>query len=206
MDSNQLTNILQGQLSDQMIGQLSQQLGGVDKEKTATAASGIVTTLMGALARNASDPKGAQSLDQALEQDHDGSILDDVVGMVTGSTQPQNSRMVNGAGILKHVLGGKQSGAVDMISKMSGLDQNKTGSLMSMLAPLVMGALGKTKKEQGLDIGGLTQILTGAVSQQKGDNPTMDLALRFLDSDGDGSIMDDVANIGMKMLGGFFKK
>ena len=206
MDSNQLTNILQGQLSDQMIGQLSQQLGGVDKEKTATAASGIVTTLMGALARNASDPEGAQSLNQALEQDHDGSILDDVVGMVTGSTQPQNSRMVNGGGILKHVLGSKQSGAVDMISKMSGLDQNKTGSLMSMLAPLVMGALGKTKKEQGLDIGGLTQILTGAVSQQKGDNPTMDLALRFLDSDGDGSVMDDVANIGMKMLGGFFKK
>jgi len=206
MDSQQLTNILQGQLSNQMIGQLSQQLGGVDKDQTATAASGIVTTLMGALARNASTPEGAQSLNQALEQDHDGSILDDVVGMVTGSTQPQNSRMVNGAGILKHVLGGKQSGAVDMISKMSGLDQNKTGSLMSMLAPLVMGALGKTKREQGLDTGGLAEILSGAVSQQKGDNPTMDLALRFLDSDGDGSVIDDVANIGMKMLGGFFKK
>jgi len=203
---NQLTNLLQGQLSDELIGQLSQQIGGEDKEKTATAASGIVTTLMGALAKNAQSQEGAQSLNQALEQDHDGSILDDVAGMITGSTQPENNRMVNGSGILKHVLGGKQSGAVEMISKMSGLDQNKTGSLMSMLAPLVMGALGKTKRDQGLDIGGLTQILTGAVSQQKGDNPTMDLALRFLDSDGDGSVIDDVANIGMKMLGGFFKK
>lgn len=206
MSANQLTNILQGQLSDQLIGQLSRQLGGADKGQVQTAASGIVTTLIGALARNASTPQGAQSLNNALQQDHDGSILDDVIGMVTGQTQPQNSRAVNGAGILKHVLGGKQGGVIDMISSMSGLDKSKTGSLMMMLAPIVMGALGKAKNQQGLDMGGLVEVLTGAVSQQKSSNPTMDLALRFLDKDGDGSIIDDVASIGAKMFGNFFKK
>jgi hypothetical protein len=201
-----LMQILQGTLSEDMIDQLSQQIGGADKQQTQAAAAGILSTLTGALAKNASNTEGARALNNALERDHDGSILDDVMGMLGGNAQTGNSSMLNGAGILRHVLGDKQSGAVDMISKLSGLDSNKTGSLMTLLAPVLMGALGKTKKEQGLDIAGIASLLSGTVSAQKQQNPTMNLVTSFLDSDGDGSIIDDVANIGMKMLGNFFKR
>lgn len=197
-------DLLQGSLTSGMVDQLSQQLGGADKQKTAAAASGIVTTLMGALAKNASTTEGAQSLNKALERDHDGSILDDVMGMLTGNAQVNNDRMLNGSGILNHVLGNKQSGAVDMISKLSGLDSSKTGSLMTMLAPVIMGALGKAKQQQGLDMAGIASLLSGTVSAQQQQNPTMNLVTSFLDADGDGSIVDDVANMGMKILGGFF--
>jgi len=206
MEQN-LMNLLQGSLSDNMIDQLSQQVGGADKEKTAAAASGIVNTLMGALAKNTETNEGAESLNNALENDHDGSVLEDVVGMISGQKAgPENERMLNGSGILNHVLGNKQGGAIQMISKLSGLDSNKTGSLMSMLAPVVMGALGKTKREQGLDTTGIASLLSGTVSaeRQNSDNPAIDMAMQFLDSDGDGSVADDVANIGMKMLGGLF--
>ncbi len=199
-------DLLQGSLSSGMIDQLSQQLGGEDKQKTAAAASGIVTTLMGALARNASSTEGAQALNNALERDHDGSILEDVMGMLTGQAQAGNASMLNGAGILRHVLGDRQSGAIDMISKLSGLDSGKTGSLMAMLAPLVMGALGKAKRQQGLDVAGIASLLSGTVSAQKQHNPTMNLVTSFLDADGDGSIVDDVANMGMKILGGLFSR
>lgn len=197
-------DLLQGSLSSGMIDQLSQQLGGANKQQTAAAASGIVTTLMGALAKNASSTEGAQALDNALERDHDGSILDDVMGMLTGNAQVNNSSMLNGTGILNHVLGNKQSGAVDMISKLSGLDSGKTGSLMAMLAPVVLGALGKAKRQQGLDVAGIASLLSGTVSAQQQNNPTMNLVTSFLDADGDGSIVDDVANMGMKILGNFF--
>jgi hypothetical protein len=93
-----------------------------------------------------------------------------------------------------------------MVSQMSGLNNNQTSQLMTMLAPVVMGMLGKTKRENGLDVGGLASLLNGTVSQQQNSNPTMALVTSFLDSDGDGSIMDDVANMGMKFLGGLFKK
>ncbi len=202
-----LMSLLQSTLSDNMIDQLSQQVGGADKEQTAAAASGIVNTLMGALAKNAETTEGARSLNQALEQDHDGSILDDVMGMLSGQqAQDQHTRMLNGSGIINHVLGNKQGGAIQMISKLSGLDSNKTGSLMTMLAPVVMGALGKTKQQQGLDVAGIASLLSGTVSaeRQNTDNPAIDMAMKFLDSDGDGSVADDVANIGMKMLGGLF--
>ncbi len=200
-----LMNLLQGQISDNLIDQLSNQIGGADKEKTAAATTGIMTTLMGALAKNAQSPEGAQSLNNALERDHDGSILDDVMGMLSGNAQANNPKMLNGAGIINHILGDRQSGAVNMISQMSGLDSNKTGSLMTMLAPVLMGALGQTKRQQGLDMNGIASLLSGTVQNQKSQNPTMDLVTRFLDSDGDGSIVDDVASIGFKFLGGFFK-
>ena len=199
-----LMGLLQGQLSEGMLDQLSQQIGGADKQQTAAAASGIISTLMGGLAKNASSQEGASALSNALDRDHDGSILDDMMGMLSGNTQPNNSSMLNGAGILNHILGNKTNGAVNMISQMSGLDSSKTGNLMSLLAPVVMGALGKTKKEQGLDVSGIASLLSGTMSQQSSQDPTMGLITKFLDADGDGSIIDDVAGVGMKFLGGLF--
>jgi hypothetical protein len=206
--ANDLLNLLQSQMNDDSFMQnLSQQIGGADTQQTKMAASGIMTTLLGALAKNASTPEGAQSLNNALEKDHDGSILDDVMGMLSGNNQPQNQRMLNGAGILNHLLGGKQNNAANMISQVSGLDQNKTGNLMQLLAPVIMGALGKTKRQNGLDIGDLAGLLSGSFSQQKQQtNVSSGLINSLLDQDGDGNITDDIANMGFKMLGNLFKR
>lgn len=202
-----LMELLQGQMTPQMISHLAQQIGGANQEKTAMAANGILSTLTGALARNASNTEGARALNDALERDHDGSILDNFMDMLGGNRQPapQQQRAMNGAGILKHLLGDRQGGALDLISQMSGLNQNQSGSLMQMLAPMVLGMLGKQKRSQGLDLAGLASLLSGTVAQQKQSNPAMGLISGFLDKDGDGSIMDDVAGMGMKMLGNFFK-
>ncbi len=206
--ANDLLNLIQSQLNDDsFMENLSQQIGGADTQQTKQAASGIATTLLGALAKNASSEEGARSLNEALEKDHDGSILDDVMGMLSGNKQPQNQRMLNGSGILNHLLGGKQNTAVDMISQQTGLDQNKTGNLMQMLAPVIMGALGKTKRQNGLNIGDLAGLLSGSFSQQKQQtNVSSSLINSLLDQDGDGSITDDVANMGLKMLGNLFKR
>ncbi len=201
-----LMDLLQGQMPDGILDQLSSQLGGADKQQTAAAASGIMETLVGALAKNASTPDGAAGLANALDNDHDGSIFDNITDFIGGNASNMNNRTTNGAGILGHILGNRQGGAVDMISKMSGLDSGKTGNLMAMLAPIVMGALGKTKKSSGLDVGGLVSMLSGVTSQrrQQADNPAMGMIASFLDQDGDGSVVDDVAGIGMKILGGLF--
>ncbi|MCB9285548.1 MAG: DUF937 domain-containing protein [Lewinellaceae bacterium] len=203
-----LTDLLHGQLSDDMIDQLSSQLGGASREKTALAANGIMSTLVNQIARNASTPEGASSLANALDRDHDGSVLDDLMGMIGGGTTRQEQpRALNGEGIINHVLGNRQGNVIDMISKMSGLDKGNTGNLMTMLAPVVMGMLGKQKRQQGLDIGGLTSLLTGELQQHRqSGNPAMNMITQFLDQDGDGDITDEVASMGMKFLGNLFKK
>lgn len=207
--TNELMNILQSQLGDeQFIKQLSQQIGGAEPEKTKKAATGIVSTLMSAMAKNAATPEGANSLASALERDHDGSILDDAIGMLSGQNQQVSnaSRMLNGSGILSHLLGGKQSGAVKMISQMSGLDDQKTGNLMTMLAPILMGALGKTKRQKGMDASDIFNLLNGSLTAQKQStgNQTMDMITRFIDQDGDGDITDDAMRIGGSLLKRFF--
>lgn len=202
-----LLDLLQGQLDEGLIDQLSSQIGA-DRQQTATAAQGIMSTLISGLARNASTPEGASSLANALDRDHDGSVIDDLMGMLSGGmqAQPQQARALNGAGILNHILGDRQGGAIDMISKVSGLDSSKAGNLMTMLAPVVMGMLGRQKRQQGLDIGGLAALLNGSVTQQRqAGNPLMDMATRFLDKDGDGSALDDIAGmVGKNLLGKLF--
>lgn len=203
-------SILQGQLgNDDFINQLSQQIGGAEPAQTKAAATGIVSTLMSAMAKNAATPEGASSLANALDRDHDGSILDDAIGMLSGQNKQVSNagRMLNGSGILSHLLGGKQNGAINMISQMSGLDNQKTGNLMAMLAPILMGALGKTKRQSGLDASGIFNLLNGTVTtqrQQSSGNQTMDMITRFIDQDGDGDITDDAIKIGGSLLKRFF--
>jgi hypothetical protein len=200
-----LMDLMQNQLSQGLLDQLSNQIGVEDKEKTATAATGIVSTLMTAMAKNAQKPEGAASLANALEKDHDGSILNNLSGLLQGNIGQDNQRAANGEGIIRHILGDKQSGAVNMISQVSGLDSSKTSNLMTMLAPIMMGMLGQQKRQQGLDVGGIASLLMNNVQQKQGENPLMDMATRFLDQDGDGSIVDDLlGGLGKKFLGNLF--
>ena len=204
-----LIDLLQGQLSEGLVEQLAGQLGGADKAQTADAASGIISMITSALAKNAATPEGAGALASALDKDHDGSILDDLMGYATGAANPQQqtqSSALNGAGILKHILGGKQANAIDVISKMSGLGNGQTGNLMTMLAPVIMGMLGKQKREQNLDQGGLSEILNKTVQSSAGQRKELGMIGKFLDQDGDGKVIDDLADLGMKALGKFFRR
>ncbi|MEM6317194.1 MAG: DUF937 domain-containing protein [Bacteroidota bacterium] len=202
-----LIDLLQGQLSDGLIEQLSNQIGA-PKQQTRTAADSILSSLIGGLAKNAQKPGGAEAIANALERDHDGSLLDNLNDLIGGGQSPNiNSRAANGSGILKHVLGGKQGGIMDMVSQISGLEQNKTSNLMAMLAPIVMGMLGKQKRQQGMDAGGIASILAGALGQQKQQGGmATSLITSLLDRDGDGSAVDDVAKIGMNIFSKFFKR
>ncbi len=199
-----LLDLLQGQMSDGVVEQLSKTIRA-DKETTSAAAQGVFATMVNALSRNAAKPERGNALLKALDRDHDGSILSDMMGLMSGRSQ-QTSRSTNGMGILDHMLGGNVNNVIQMVSKSSGLDFLKTGELMKLLAPIVMGTLGKTKKKQGLDLGGLTNILSGTVQQASERGQDMGLISKVLDADGDGNVVDDLAGMGMKLLGGFLRR
>ena len=201
-----LIELLQSQMTDQVLDTLTSKIGATDRTQTKAAADGIFSTLATALSKNVQKPGGAEGLLGALDRDHDGSIMDDLAGILGGQKQPQNTSMLNGAGILKHVLGGNQSNVVDMVAKMSGLNPNASGSLLTMLAPMVLGALGKQKRQNNLDASSITDLLTNSVKSQANNNAQMGLIGRLLDADGDGSVLDDLAGMGKNILGNFLKR
>lgn len=200
-----LLELMQGHLSPEIINQMSQEVGA-EPQQTQVAAQGVLSTLLGGLSKNAQSPEGAGGILSALDRDHDGSALNDIMGMLSGNPQGASPNAMNGAGILGHILGGQQQGAASMISQASGVAPEGVMGMMMKMAPLVMGVLGQQKQQQGFDASGLASMLGGSVQNQSG-NPLMQMATRFLDKDGDGSVMDDVMGmVGSKLLGGIFGK
>ena len=199
-------DIIQGQLSGAVLDTMSKELGS-NPMQTASAAQSAVSLLLGALNQNSNSQDGASALSSALNSDHDGSIFNDLLGAVSGALNPGQNRSLNGAGILGHILGARQNPVVDMLGKMTGMDQSNSGKLLMMLAPVVMGALGKAKKEQRIEEPNLlSDLLTQNVQTQRQRTPQMSMMEKLLDRDGDGNTLDDIINIGGSLLGGFLKK
>lgn len=195
-----VVELLQGQLDDNLLSQLSQQIGAQSNQQTAAAASGIISTLVAGLNKNVERPGGADALVSALDRDHDGSLLDDVAGFLLGNRQAQNPKTQNGLGIIGHILGGNQFNVASVLGKATGLDSSQIGKLMISLAPMVLAALGKMRSQEGLNAEGIGGLLKGTVQSQVNQKQEMGLLGRLLDSDGDGSVMDDIANLGMKFF------
>jgi hypothetical protein len=198
---NSLFETLASQIGGQNLDAISSKLGA-DRNATEKAISGALPVLLGALAKNAGNSGGLSSLTAALDRDHDGSVLDDLGGFL-GNEQVQQKQ---GGGILEHVLGGRQATVAGAVSQTSGLDAASTQKLLMMLAPLVMGALGKAKRERGLDSGGLADLLGGERRQLEQRKPDLGILGSLLDQDGDGSVLDDVASAGAGLLGKFLGK
>ena len=180
---------------------IAQQIGAGEKETTA-ASGAAVTTLLSALAKNAGSEKGAAALQGALERDHDGGLLNDLGGFL------KNPEIGNGEGILGHVLGARRPAVEQSVGRASGLDSGQTGKLLATLAPIVMGALGKEQRRQGLDASSLAGLLGGEQERIERDQPGSGKLLgALLDTDGDGDVdVADLAKHGKGLLGRFLNR
>lgn len=192
---NIISDMITQRISGPIASQLSQRLG-VSESTAQTAVQLAVPVILAALARNASKPQGAQELHQAVVSDHDGSILDQL------SSYLGNPQAANGSGILGHVLGGQRPVVENNLAQATGLDSNSAGSLLEMLAPMVMGAVGREQQQNGLDPNGLSEFLAQQQQAEVQSNPgLMGTLSSMLDSNRDGSVTDDLS----RMAGGFFK-
>lgn len=197
-----ILDLITQQLGGQNLDQISRSLG-TDNKTAGNAVQAALPALLGALSRNASNQGGAQSLLGALQKDHDGSVLDDLGGFL--QNQKYNDPR-GGQAILNHLLGQRQGRVQQGVSQVSGLDQNNSGKLLSMLAPVVMGALGKQTRQQGLGADGLMSMLSGE-SRQVESHQGGGLVSKMLDQDGDGDFdASDAAKLGMGLLNNFLKK
>lgn len=95
--------------------------------------------LLGRLGTNVAQPQGAQALLGALQANHSGLDVGNVLATVLGGNGGAAS---NGADILGHIFGSLQCAAQNAVARSSGLHANQSGQLLSVLAPLVMAHLG----------------------------------------------------------------
>jgi hypothetical protein len=152
-----LVDMVMSQLGSSGLGTIAGQLG-TSKTGAQSAVTTAVGVLSGVMATRAAKPAGAKALNKALAKDHDGSIFNDLGGFLA------NAAAGPGAGILGHVLGSNQPQVEQTIAKTSGLSLDKIAPLLITVAPLVMGALGKMKKDEKMNAGAVAATL--ATEQQ----------------------------------------
>lgn len=194
-----LQDLLGQEKGGEALTQISQQVGA-DPSAVSSVVQMALPSILGGLANNAATPQGAESLNNALEQDHDGGLLDNIgslSGMIFGGESAP--READAGGILGHVLGGSQGQVVQQASQQSGLQSGQVAQILMMLAPIVMAYLGRQKREQGVDAGGLGGLL-GGILGGGAPNPAAQTSGGILDRDGDGSSLDDIASMAFNYL------
>ncbi|MBM1106903.1 DUF937 domain-containing protein [Aurantibacter crassamenti] len=208
-----LLDLLSSPMGKQLISGVAGQTGQ-STDQTGSVLSMALPVLLGAMKKNAATPEGAQGLMSALSSGkHDGGILDNLSGLFGGGVD--QSVMDDGAGILGHILGGKQPQVENALSSKSGMDAGTIGTILKVAAPLLMGYLGKQTKQSNVsDANGIGDLLGSVMGGGQSANKQQSLIESFLDSDGDGSILDDVASMALGgksggiggLLGGLFGK
>lgn len=169
-----LIDLITGSAGNQVASQAENKFG-IDKNQIiallAVAAPLVISYLR---KKSQDDPKEAEALNSALDKDHDGSILDNPAQV--------EARQEEGSSILDHIFGGQKPQIENQLSQNTGISMDKIGPIMAMLAPLIMGYIGKEKQTSGVNSGGglgglLGGILGGAQNQAQAQpsNPLNDI-------------------------------
>jgi hypothetical protein len=150
-------------LTPDMIAKIASVLG-LDRNLVQKMITGAVPSLLAGVADVASTPSGAQQLTNTLTQQQPGQLDDLLAKLAQGSGT--DALTSTGSSMLSGLFGG---GALDTMSQaigqFSGVSTNSSKSLLSMLGPVVIGALGQHARSSGLDAGGLASLLASQKQQ-----------------------------------------
>ncbi len=191
---NSLLQTLTESMGDDFLSQVTSSLGS-DTEKTKGALDMALPLLMGALNKNNAADKG-EGLLSAVSKKHDGSIFNNLSELIS------NPDAGEGKGILGHLFGGNEENAEKMLATQAGISESESGNILKILAPMVMGAIGKNASEKsssGFDISSLSALVSGGAKESdEKSSLSSSLLTSFLDQNGDGNIADDLIGMAMK--------
>jgi hypothetical protein len=150
-------------LTPDMIAKIASALG-LDRSLVQKMINGAVPSLLASVADVASTPTGARQLANTLSQQQAGSLEGLLAGLSQGSGR--DALLNAGSNLLSGLFGG---GALDTLSQaigeFSGVTKGPSKELLSMLGPVVLGALGQHVRSNGLDASGLASLLSSQKQQ-----------------------------------------
>ena len=149
---------------------------GLDSAGTAALLKQLVPALTSQVKKNASKESGLSSLTRALSSGNHQRYIDD------DSALTSEDAVREGNGILGHILGSKDASRTlaAHAANQTGIDVSLVKKFLPVVAAAAMGAMSKDTNAGNSGIGGLLS--------------------KFIDSDGDGSVVDDLLSFGKKFL------
>jgi sporulation protein YlmC with PRC-barrel domain len=147
-------------LTPELIGKMAS-VSGLDRGTTQSAVGAFVPAILSGLADLAAKPGGARQLADAIAEQPSG-MLSNLAQTLGGASMSAEK----GSGILSSLLGGGVLNTlVSTLSRFVGIGEGSTRTLMGLLAPVVLGVLGREQRSAGLETGGLARMLMGQRDQ-----------------------------------------
>jgi hypothetical protein len=157
-----LVSLVMQFLTPDVIARIATALG-LDREAAQRMITGAVPAILSGLASTASSPGGARHLASALEQQQSGVLdgLKDIIG-----SPKQGALVQSGSSMLSGLLGGGTMDALTQsLGKFAGVGEGASKSLLGMLGPVVLGAIGQQQRAIGLDASGVAWLLASQKDQ-----------------------------------------
>lgn len=177
-----LIDLLTGNTGNQ-VAERAESKFGINKNQVLALLAVAAPLIISYLSKKSQSSGEAESLNTALDKDHDGSILNDV--------SQAEARQSEGNSILNHIFGGEKQDVENQLSQKTGISIDKIGPVLSMLAPIIMGYIGKEKQQNNVGaggLGGLLESILGTASSQAQNtqsNPLNDILGSVLGNNND---------------------
>ncbi|MBT1515350.1 DUF937 domain-containing protein [Bradyrhizobium sp. SRL28] len=156
-----LVSVVMQFLTPDMIAKIASALG-LDRNVAQKAIAGAIPALLASFADVGSTPNGARQLTNTLTQQ--SASLESLKNLIGGTGQ--NSLAETGSNMLSGLFGGGTLDAMaQTIGKFAGISEGTSKSMLGMLGPVVLGALGQQQRSTGLDASGLVSLLTSQKDQ-----------------------------------------
>lgn len=156
---------------------------GLTEDQTRSAVEGLIPALSRGIEKNSGNEHGMDELLDAVRNGKHGQYIEQPNTL----SRPETSE--DGNGILGHIFGNKQVSrdVASQVSKQSGISSSILKKMLPVVASLVMGAISK-------------KVMGGGSKGQVNRAQSGGIIGMLLDSDGDGSIWDDVLGMAAKGL------
>ncbi|MDX9942760.1 MAG: OmpA family protein [Bacteroidales bacterium] len=164
--SQSILHVLKDAFTDKAIQAISGNLGE-DVEKTKSGLSAMLPTILGGiLGKNANAttaPNWWNSVANLFGGDDDDDLKLGLIG------DPKLAEA--GKGLLGNLFGGNLDSILGSLAGATALGKEKSGKLLTTVAPMVIGFLSRWTKKKGLSFGGLISKLTEDKSEILGALP-----------------------------------
>ena len=183
-----LVDLVKGQISGQVLGQISNAVGE-NADATKSVIDSAVPALLGGLMNKASSDEGASALFDTIKN-QDDSILDNLSGVI--ASKNKDSLVEGGSNMLGSLFGGDAAaGLMGAVSGVSGASQGSTSKILGMVAPLAMSTVKRYMSGGGeMDKAGLASMLMDQKDNIAGAMPS-----GLADQLGSSGILSNVGNL-----------
>lgn len=154
-----LTDLLTGNTGND-VAQRAEQKFGISKNQIIALMAVSAPLIISYLKNKSADANEAEALNRTLDKHHTGNILDD--------PSEVESRQEEGNSILSHIFGNQKNTVENKLSENTGISMDKIGPALAMLAPVIMGFIGRQKQQNNVTAGGMGDLLGGILGNVGG--------------------------------------